>query len=439
MKGHVQDRWYRQEKDANGNLVSTKSGRPVREKTELYGTGMRYKVHYYDEDGKERSKSFPDKEKEKADNFLTAMQHDVLSGEFIDPKAGDMLFREYVEEWKKGQSSDAATRKTTESRLNHGLYPKLGDKPLRIVAKTGTIRDWMDWMETPEDEGGRGYGASHRSQLFGLASAILNAAYVDKKIRANPCAAKSIKRPKADTRKIVPWKEERVHAVQYGLPRRYRIAVPIGAGAALRQMEIFGLSPDDIDREDEVINVNRQIRWIGKVPVFAPPKGGKTRVVPLGSGVLSEIDDYSEEFEPVTITLPWLHPQGPPETVTLLIPPHRERRGRLTETNPLGVINGGAFTHGIWRSAFTFAGLTYVPRRDGMHALRHFCASMWLANGCSIKEVAEYLGHEDPGFTLRIYTHLVPSSHARARAASNLIFPARTDGKPPKGNPPLAA
>lgn len=433
MKGHVQDRWYRQKKDADGNLVSTKSGRPVREKTELYGTGMRYKVHYYDESGKERNKSFPDKEKEKAYNFLTSMQHDVLTGEFIDPKAGEMLFREYAKEWVKGQSSDASNRQTMNSRLNNGLFPFLGDKPLRVVALTSTIRNWMDWMERSPDEGGRGYLASYRAALFDIASAILNSAKVDKKIRANPCAAKSIKRPKPDGSKIVPWTEKRVHAVHQGLERRYRIVVPIGAGTALRQMEIFALSPDDIDRDAELLNVNRQIRWIGRVPVFAPPKGGKTRAVPIGSGVVAEIDAYSKEFEPVTVTLPWLEPGGRPETVTLLIPPDRTYPWRLSPENPQAIISGGGFTSGPWLNAFAAAGLTYRPRRDGMHQLRHFCASQWLANGCSIKEVAEYLGHEDPGFTLSVYTHLVPSSHARARAASNLVFPA------PGDEPPLAA
>jgi integrase len=40
----------------------------------------------------------------------------------------------------------------------------------------------------------------------------------------------------------------------------------------------------------------------------------------------------------------------------------------------------------------------------------------------SIKELAEYLGHADAGFTLRTYTHLVPSSHERARQAVDIVF-----------------
>lgn len=53
---------------------------------------------------------------------------------------------------------------------------------------------------------------------------------------------------------------------------------------------------------------------------------------------------------------------------------------------------------------------------DGMHALRHLYASTTLlADGRSVTELAEYLGHADPGFALRSYTHLVPSSYNRAR------------------------
>jgi hypothetical protein len=45
-----------------------------------------------------------------------------------------------------------------------------------------------------------------------------------------------------------------------------------------------------------------------------------------------------------------------------------------------------------------------------------------LAQGVSIKELATYLGHADPGFTLRVYTHLVPSSHQRARLAVDTVL-----------------
>jgi integrase len=45
-----------------------------------------------------------------------------------------------------------------------------------------------------------------------------------------------------------------------------------------------------------------------------------------------------------------------------------------------------------------------------MHAARYYYASALLEDGVSIRAVAEYLGHNDPGFTRRVYAHLMPSS-----------------------------
>ncbi len=82
---------------------------------------------------------------------------------------------------------------------------------------------------------------------------------------------------------------------------------------------------------------------------------------------------------------------------------------------------------GAWKLALAAAGV--IPPRergarylqaapeDGMHALRHAYASVLLDAGESIKALSEYLGHSDPGFTLRTYTHLLPSSETRTRKA----------------------
>jgi integrase len=57
-----------------------------------------------------------------------------------------------------------------------------------------------------------------------------------------------------------------------------------------------------------------------------------------------------------------------------------------------------------------------------MHALRHFYASVLLDAGENIKALSTYLGHSDPGFTLRVYTHLMPSSDNRARNAMDSVY-----------------
>jgi len=89
----------------------------------------------------------------------------------------------------------------------------------------------------------------------------------------------------------------------------------------------------------------------------------------------------------------------------------------------------------VWKPAIVKAGIIPEPkkdhrgrahytttRREGIHQLRHYYASVMLAGGVSIKELAEYLGHADPAFTLRVYAHMLPSSHDRARIVINERF-----------------
>ena len=93
-------------------------------------------------------------------------------------------------------------------------------------------------------------------------------------------------------------------------------------------------------------------------------------------------------------------------------------------------MNRNYFNPYLWKPALVAAGVIsertgrrYEPSREyGMHALWHFYASVLLDAGESIKALAEYLGHADPGFTLRTYTHLMPNSPARTRGAVDRVF-----------------
>ncbi len=84
MAGHIQDRWYKTEKDENG--------KPRRVKTDRYGTGVRYRARYIGPDGTEQSQSFPDRQKGRAEAWLTQIKADMSNGDFIDPKAGRIGF-----------------------------------------------------------------------------------------------------------------------------------------------------------------------------------------------------------------------------------------------------------------------------------------------------------------------------------------------------------
>ncbi len=57
-----------------------------------------------------------------------------------------------------------------------------------------------------------------------------------------------------------------------------------------------------------------------------------------------------------------------------------------------------------------------------MHALRHFYASVLIDAGESVQAVADYLGHADLGFTLRVYADLFPFSEEHARKAVDRLL-----------------
>jgi integrase len=408
MAGHIQDRWWRDAVDDNEKPILNARGKPVREKTELYGTGLRYKVRYYDDAKRERNKSFPDKQLAKAQEFLTKMQNDVLEGTYIDPTRGEIHFKTFAIQVLKGRSRDESTADNFERMLTNHLYPFLGEKSLNRIG-IDVVRDWIGWMDAKKPS----LADSYIRQIFDLLSSILDAAVRDERIRKNPCLDQSITRPAKGTGKVSPWPEERMRKVEEGLEKRYRISIPLGAGLGLRQGEIFAFSMDNVDRKRMIYRCTRQMVIIKGVRKFRLPKGHKEREIPLGAGVLERLDAYAEEFPPVAITLPWA-----------------ERDGRETETINVLMTNAKgdlytrtAFNSVVWIPAFARAGLVHGHNReDGMHALRHLFASHMLAQGVSIKELAAFLGHADEAFTLRTYVHLLRNSFERARLAIDAMF-----------------
>jgi integrase len=127
-------------------------------------------------------------------------------------------------------------------------------------------------------------------------------------------------------------------------------------------------------------------------------------------GVKDWLAAYLAAWPARDITLPWRNFDGKPTTVSL-----------MATTRERTVINRSYFNASIWKPALRKAGVP-VTRENGTHALRHFYASALLDGGESIRAVSEYLGHADPGFTLRVYTHLMPSSAERTRRAIDAVF-----------------
>ncbi|MFD3663416.1 tyrosine-type recombinase/integrase [Streptomyces sp. NPDC058659] len=407
MAGHIQDRWFKNETGPDG--------RPVRIKTDRYGIGMRYRARYIGPDGTEKSKSFPDRQKRLAEKWLSAIEADMSRGQYIDPSAGRTTFRQYGEKWLNSQTTDHTTRTSVNVHLRLHAFPYIGTRPIDSF-RPEHIRDWLKELESALPV------SSYRRVIFASVSAVLAAAVDDELLSKNPCKSRSVRAPAPVEPRVRPWASDRLFAVRSALPKRYQAMVDIGGGCGLRQGEIFGLAVEHVRYDTGWLHVANQVKVVNGRLVFSPPKRGKERDVPLPRQVARILREHAEEFPPVDVSLPWLKPDGPLVTKRLFF--------SLTGG---GAVRRTDFNTRVWKLALVQAGVIPEPRegerhqaarKHGMHALRHFYASVLLDSGENIKALSTYLGHSDPGFTLRVYTHLMPSSEGRTRRAVDGMYEA---------------
>ncbi|MBW8482071.1 site-specific integrase [Actinomadura sp. PM05-2] len=192
------------------------------------------------------------------------------------------------------------------------------------------------------------------------------------------------------------------------MTERYAAMVAVGARLGLRQGEAFGLAVDDVDFLRGVVHVRRQVKLFrDRRMVFALPKGGKERDIPLPESLRLLLAEHMrpEKYPPVQVTLPWRVPEGEPVPARLVFTTRQNTPINRTEWNRF-----------VWKPALVRADVP-ATRENGFHALRHHFASVLLERGVDVRALAEFLGHADPGFTLRTYTHLMPSSRDRMRLA----------------------
>lgn len=358
-------------------------------------TVVTYRVRWRDPSKRQRAKSF--NRRADAERFRSTVAADLVRGEYVDPSAGKVSFQSYASRWLEAQTFDDATADAVALRLRLHAYPSLGSRPLREV-KPSTVQAWL--------RGLTGLSPSYQRVIYANVSTIFSAAVDDELITKNPCRASSVRRPKADPRKVVPWDRERVLAVRSALPDRYGVVVSLAAGLGLRQGEVFGLSPDDVDFLRGRVEVRRQVKlFAGNRQIFALPKGRKARTVPLPESVRDDLAAYLTRHPARAVALPWERLTGEPVEVSLLL-----------STRESSALNRNYFNTYVWKKALVAADVE-PSRENGCHALRHFYASTLLDAGESIKALSEFLGHADPGFTLRTYTHLMPTSDERTRRA----------------------
>jgi len=178
---------------------------------------------------------------------------------------------------------------------------------------------------------------------------------------------------------------EQVQALADEVPARYRALVIVSAGLGLRQGEACAVTADRVDFLRRRVTINRQV-VTGKTstahmlgPVKTP---ASNRTIPLPSSVSNILAAHLAEFG-----------EGP---------------GRLIFVTSEGTLIGRQAWSTVFKSATRRLGID-----ASSHDLRHHCASLLIAAGCSPRAVASFLGHKSTATTLDTYSHLWPSDEGR--------------------------
>jgi integrase/recombinase XerC len=145
---------------------------------------------------------------------------------------------------------------------------------------------------------------------------------------------------------------------------RNKAILEILYGAGLRCAELVGLNRPDVDFRAETIRVRG--------------KGGKERLVPLGSHARDAVHAYL----------------GQPE-----------RRRRTSDAVFLNARGGRLTTRSVQKIVRRFLGEVAEATTRHPHALRHAFATHLLERGADLKSVQELLGHASLSST-QVYTHL---------------------------------
>lgn len=357
-----------------------------------------WRARYRDAAGKEHARHF--KLKREAQRWLDEVTTSVVTGQYVDPKAGRLTFLEYAETWLSAQVHRPATAELYRSHLERHAYPVLGHLTLGSVRRT-TVQGWVKGLTTT-------LAPATVGVVYTVVASVFRAAVRDRKIASTLCDGIAL--PEVVKTRVQPLATAQVDALRDAVPPELQALVILTAGTGMRQGEVLGLTRDRLrllGRNPEV-TVDRQLVTLpGGETAFGPLKTGASyRSIPLPRVVVEALNEHLAACD-------------------------------VGDAELLFTIAGKGITRQrfghVWRPAAKTAGLT-AATGTGMHALRHYYASLLIRYGESVKTVQGRLGHKSATETLDTYGHMWADSDDRTREAVDSVLGApadspRTDGR----------
>ena len=343
----------------------------------------RWRARYRDSDAREHARHFL--EKEAAQQWLdTVMATDTVR-RHTQPARDPVSFREYAEMWRSIRLHRVSSASHVESMLRRHVYPTLGDRRLETIVHSD-IQRWVSMLTV-----GNELAASTIRVVHGIVSSIFLAAIRDQLLTTNPCEGTRL--PARERRLVVPLLTEQVAQLRAEVPHELRALITFAAGTGMRQGEVFGVTRDRLrlNGRDPVVIVDRQLLTLpGPTTTFGALKTtASRRVIPLPQVVVAALERH--------------------------VRVHDVDAHGLVFTLAGRPIVRSAFGR-VWRPAASAAGLNELTG-TGMHALRHYYASLLIRYGESVRTVQARLGHSSPTETLQTYAHLWHDSDDRTRSA----------------------
>jgi integrase len=349
----------------------------------------RWRARWREADGKQRAKHFD--RKLDAHQHLATVRVDTSRGAYIAPDAGQETVATYAARWADAQPWRESSRDRTAHVIAAQIVPTFGTMQLRAV-RPSAVQAWVGKMT------GAGLAPSTVESYFRVMAAVMKAAKRDRLLHESPCDG--IRLPRSDRSKsaLVPLTSDQVLALAGAVPGRYRALVLTSAGLGLRQGEACGLTVDRVDFLRRTVRIDRQLVTPATGDVYlGPPKTASShRVIALPSVIGDVLAAHLAEY-------------GPGE------------HGLIFTSS-----TGAALRRSTWQSAFARAARD-VKVDASSHDLRHHCASLLIAAGCSVTAVQHFLGHKNASETLDTYSHLWPNDEDRMRAAIDAGFRSSED------------